>query len=79
MFIDTHMHEMTYSPDSFLKLEEMVRIGKEKGLGALCITDHDSMGLKDYAAEYTANPGTGFYRSCKSTGRRLFCSASIPQ
>ena len=44
MFIDTHMHEMTYSPDSFLKLEEMVRIGKEKGLGALCITDHDSMG-----------------------------------
>ena len=52
MFIDTHMHEMTYSPDSFLKLEEMVRIGKEKGLGALCITDHDSMGLKDYAAEY---------------------------
>ena len=46
MFIDTHMHEMTYSPDSFLKLEEMVRIGKEKGLGALCITDHDSMGLR---------------------------------
>ena len=33
MFIDTHMHEMTYSPDSFLKLEEMVRIGKEKGIG----------------------------------------------
>ena len=57
MFIDTHMHEMTYSPDSFLKLEEMVRIGKEKGLGALCITDHDSMGLKDYAAEYTARTG----------------------
>ena len=23
MFIDTHMHEMTYSPDSFLKLEEI--------------------------------------------------------
>lgn len=57
MFIDTHMHEMTYSPDSFLELEEMVRIGKEKGLGALCITDHDSMGLKDYAAEYTARTG----------------------
>ena len=35
MFIDTHMHEMTYSPDSFLKLEEMVRIGKAKGLGAI--------------------------------------------
>ena len=35
MFIDTHMHEMTYSPDSFLKLEEMVRIGKEKAWSAL--------------------------------------------
>lgn len=57
MFIDTHMHEMTYSPDSFLKLEEMVRIGKAKGLGALCITDHDSMGLKDDAAEYTERTG----------------------
>lgn len=57
MFIDTHMHEMTYSKDSFLKLDEMVRIGKEKGLGALCITDHDSMGLADYAAEYTGRTG----------------------
>ena len=57
MFIDTHMHEMTYSPDSFLKLEEMVRIGKEKGLGALCITDHDSMGLKEFAAEYSGKTG----------------------
>lgn len=57
MFIDMHMHEMTYSKDSFLKLDEMVRIGKEKGLGAICITDHDSMGLKDYAAEYTERTG----------------------
>ena len=53
MFIDTHMHEMTYSKDSFLKLDEMVGIAREKGLGAICITDHDSMGLKEYAAEYT--------------------------
>ena len=47
------MHEMTYSKDSFLKLDEMVGIAREKGLGAICITDHDSMGLKEYAAEYT--------------------------
>lgn len=53
MFIDTHMHEMTFSKDSFLKLDEMVRIAREKGLGAICITDHDSMGLKEYAAEYS--------------------------
>lgn len=53
MLIDTHMHEMTYSKDSFLKLDEMVRIAKAKGLDAICITDHDSMGLKEYAAEYS--------------------------
>lgn len=57
MFIDTHMHEMTCSSDSFLKLDEMVQIGRKKGLGALCITDHDSMGLRDYAAEYTEKTG----------------------
>lgn len=57
MFIDTHMHEMTYSKDSFLKLDEMVKIAKEKGLGAICITDHDSMGLRDYAAEYSRKTG----------------------
>ena len=50
MFIDTHMHEMTYSKDSFLKLDQMAAIAREKGLGGICITDHDSMGLKDYAA-----------------------------
>ncbi len=47
MFVDTHMHEMTCSKDSFLKLEEMVEIAREKGLGAICITDHDDMGLKN--------------------------------
>ena len=53
MFVDTHMHEMTCSKDSFLKLAQMVEIAKEKGLGAICITDHDDMGLKEYAAEYS--------------------------
>lgn len=57
MFIDTHMHEMTYSKDSFLKLEKMVEIAKSKGLGAICITDHDSMGLKGYAKEYSERTG----------------------
>ena len=28
MFIDTHMHEMTCSKDSFLKLEQMVEIAR---------------------------------------------------
>ena len=53
MFIDMHMHEMTCSKDSFLKLDQIVSIAREKGLGAVCITDHDSMGLREYAAEYS--------------------------
>lgn len=57
MFIDTHMHEMTCSKDSFLKLEQMVEIAREKGLGAICITDHDDMGLKEYAEEYAEKNG----------------------
>lgn len=57
MFVDVHMHEMTYSKDSFLELDEMVSIAKEKGLGAICVTDHDSMGLKEYAREYTQKTG----------------------
>ena len=57
MFIDTHMHEMTCSKDSFLKLEEMVEIARKKGLGAICITDHDDMGLKEYAEEYAEKTG----------------------
>ena len=47
MFIDMHMHESRYSKDSFLMLEDMVEIAKQRGLGAICITDHDDMGLKN--------------------------------
>ncbi len=31
MFLDMHMHEMTYSKDSFLALDEIVTIAKQKG------------------------------------------------
>lgn len=57
MFVDLHMHEMTYSKDSFLALEEIVDIAKKKGLQGICITDHDSMGLKEYAARYSEKTG----------------------
>ena len=60
MFIDMHMHEMTCSKDSFLKLDQIVSIAREKGLGAVCITDHDSMGLREYAAEYSRK-GLSFF------------------
>ncbi len=57
MFIDLHMHEKNFSKDSFLSLEEIVTLAKKRGLDAVCITDHDSMGLKDAAAEYSAKTG----------------------
>lgn len=53
MFIDMHMHEMRNSSDSFLRLEEMVEIAKRRGLDGICITDHDSMGIREFAAEYS--------------------------
>lgn len=53
MLVDMHLHECTYSLDSFINLKQIVDVAKFKGLDAVCITDHDSMGLKDYAAEYS--------------------------
>ena len=53
MLVDMHLHESTHSADSFLKLPEIIAIAKARGLDAICITDHDSMGMKDYAEEYS--------------------------
>lgn len=57
MYIDMHMHERTFSKDSFLSLEEIVTIARKKGLDGICITDHDSMGLKEYAENYSQKTG----------------------
>ena len=53
MLVDMHLHEKRFSADSFICLEQIVEIAKGKGLDAVCITDHDAMGLKDFAAEYS--------------------------
>lgn len=53
MLIDLHMHEKTCSPDSHLSLAEMVARARTLGLDALCVTDHDSMGLREAAAAYS--------------------------
>ena len=34
-----------------------MELAKERGLGAICITDHDDMGLKEYAKEYSEKTG----------------------
>ena len=57
MFIDLHIHEMRYSKDSFLDLEDVVRLAKERGLDGICVTDHESMGLKDYAEKISKKTG----------------------
>ena len=57
MLVDMHLHECTYSSDSKINLEEIVTIARGRGLDAVCITDHDSMGLREYAAEYSDRTG----------------------
>lgn len=53
MLIDMHLHEVTHSSDSQINLAEIVTVAKRRGLDAVCITDHDSMGLKEYAEAYS--------------------------
>ena len=57
MFIDMHLHEMRNSSDSFLLLEQMVELAKVRGLGAICITDHDNMNGKEFIEEYSRKVG----------------------
>lgn len=52
MFIDTHMHCIEGSPDSFIKIAEIVEQAKKMGLDGICITDHDSFDAREYAIEY---------------------------
>ena len=53
MLVDMHLHESTYSSDSKMTLAEIVSDAKAKGLDGVCITDHDSMGLKEVAEAYS--------------------------
>lgn len=53
MLVDMHLHERTFSRDSFLSMKEIVDIAKLRGLDAVCITDHDDMGMKDLVQEYS--------------------------
>lgn len=57
MIIDTHMHEKTYSDDSFMSLSEIVEKARAIGLDGVCITDHESNGLREFAAEYSRKTG----------------------
>ena len=64
MLVDMHLHESTCSSDSKMTLEEIVATARERGLDAVCITDHDSMGLKETAEQYSR--GDRFSNLCGS-------------
>lgn len=49
MIIDFHVHEKTYSYDSEMALEDIIDQAKKIGLDAVCITDHDSINIKEKA------------------------------
>lgn len=57
MFIDLHMHEKTHSLDSHLALSEIVRLARLRGLDAVCITDHDDIGIRETAEAYSREVG----------------------
>ena len=60
MLVDMHLHESTCSSDSKMTLEEIVATARERGLDAVCITDHDSMGLRKRRSSI---PGRPVFRS----------------
>lgn len=53
MIIDLHIHEKTYSLDSFISIYDIVHDAKEKGLDAVCITDHDDVRFKEQVSKYS--------------------------
>ena len=57
MLVDMHLHAKPNSTDSFLTLEEIVSLAKIRGLDAICLTDHDSMGGREFAEEYSKRIG----------------------
>ena len=57
MLVDMHLHALPNSTDSFLTLEEIVSLAKLRGLDAICLTDHDSMGGRDFAEDYSRKVG----------------------
>ena len=57
MLVDMHLHALPHSTDSFLVLEQIVTLAKSRGLDAICLTDHDSMGGREFAEAYSREIG----------------------
>ncbi len=57
MFVDLHVHERAFSLDSKMSLAELVDRARAMGMGAVCVTDHDSLGIKAEAERYSREVG----------------------
>lgn len=53
MFVDLHVHERAFSLDSEMTLAQIVARAREMGMGGVCVTDHDSLGIREEAARYS--------------------------
>lgn len=57
MLVDMHLHALPHSADSFITLEQIVAEARSRGLDAVCLTDHDSLGGREFAANYSRETG----------------------
>lgn len=57
MLIDMHMHIWPGSADSHMSLKDAVDQGKKLGLDGICITDHDSLEIREEAEKYSKKTG----------------------
>ena len=55
MIIDLHVHEELFSACSRLSLEDAVTFARYSGLGAICITNHDSLDIAESGYLRTVN------------------------
>lgn len=82
MFVDIHIHEKRNSPDSFISLEEIVVEAKNRGLDAICITDHDNYDIKEFAEEYSKKINFNIFVGCEYYSREgdilIFGMEKIP-
>lgn len=47
MIIDLHLHESQYSACSWMTVQEAVAAARKQGLDAICITNHDSLDIRE--------------------------------
>ena len=65
IYADLHLH--TVASDGELTPEELVDEAAEAGLGAIAVTDHDSIGSVTAAAAHGARVGVDVVPGCELT------------